>query len=161
MQIKTRLTEADFIKANFALLWKRPFLKVVFGIILAIMIYSIFIQVKYGVPVSFDMVSWPLIALVFFPLSTFIAAKLSYKSNARIKETIEYFFEDDFLEIRGESFSSKLTWPKIYKVSKTRDWLLIWQSRQIANVIPLRDVWEGDILKLKEILNRHDVKNNL
>ncbi len=161
MQIKTRLTESDFVKVNFVLLLKRPGLKIAVGIILLLMIYSAYLQITYEKGVYLDMFIWPLILLIVLPLLTYIGARVNYKSNARIKETIEYQFENDYLVVNGESFTSRLTWQKIYKVTKTKDWLLIWQSRQVANVIPLRDVWEGDMEKLKEILDSHAVKNNL
>ncbi len=161
MQIRTKLTEADFIQVNFVLLWRRPALKISIGIILLVNAYSIYMQIVYGTGLSPDMIIWPAMILLVLPLITFIGAKMNYRSNARIKENIEYIFDNDDLEIKGESFSSRLTWEKIHKVTKTKNWILIWQSRQVANVIPLRDIWEGDITMLKDILNRHQVKNNL
>jgi len=61
----------------------------------------------------------------------------------------------------GESFHSQLTWDKVYKVTETKNWILIWQNRQIANAIPKRDVWDGQIEDLKKILTAHKIKNNL
>lgn len=63
--------------------------------------------------------------------------------------------------MKGESFNSQLSWDKIYKVTKTKNWLLIWQNRQIANPIPIEDIGEEQISDLKKILDRHNVKNNM
>jgi hypothetical protein len=162
MQIKTKLTEVDLIKANFVLLTRKLSTKLYLGILLFVFIYTGVIPAVNGKSVYILSSVAPLvIVVVFISLSTFIGAKISYRSNSRIKEIIEYIFGNDYLEVKGESFSSKLTWEKIYKVTKTKHWLLIWQNRQIANVIPLRDIWKGDITTLKEILNNHGVKNNL
>ncbi|HET6994189.1 MAG TPA: YcxB family protein [Chitinophagaceae bacterium] len=161
MQIKTNLTQRDFINVNFVLMWKKITLKIALGIVLLLMIYSIYMQVSYGKSFHLDTIAWPLLMLAFLSLFTLVGSILNYRSNSRLKETIEYNFGDTYLEVKGDSFSSKLTWDKIYKVTKTKKWLLIWQSRYTANVIPLRDVWEGDITGLKEILDRHHVKNNL
>ena len=76
-------------------------------------------------------------------------------------ETIEYQFYKEYLVVKGESFSTESTWDKIYKVTQTKNWVFIWQSRQAANIIPRRDIWEGDLTHLKEILEGHKVKNNL
>ena len=95
------------------------------------------------------------------PLMTYYAARKNYRTNKRISETIEYQFDKDSLIIKGESFNSQLTWDKFYKVTQTKNWILIWQNRQVANPIPKRDIWEGQLADLKLILNEHKVKNNL
>lgn len=74
---------------------------------------------------------------------------------------MEYHFEDDQLTVKGESFSSQYTWEKVYKVTETKKWIFIWQSRQIANLIKKRDIADVQISILKEILDRNKVKNNL
>ncbi len=161
MQIKTNLTQRDFINVNFVLLWKKRSLRVVFVVMLIATIYSAYWRYSYKKVFPLDSLVWPVILVVFMIGMTLLGAVLNYRSNARIKETIEYNFGDDFLDVKGESFTSHLTWDKIYKVTKTKNWLLVWQSRQTANVIPLKDVWAGDVTKLKEILDNHGVKNNL
>ena len=99
--------------------------------------------------------------LVGLPAITAYMAKRNYQNNQRITETITYNFLEDCLEISGESFTSKLSWDKFYKVTETKNWILIWQSSRMANVLPKRDVWEGEQQQLKELLMRHKVKNNL
>lgn len=99
--------------------------------------------------------------LTVMPLLTYFGAKRNFTANKRISETIEYHFDNDYLSMKGESFNSQLTWDKIYKVTQTKNWLLIWQNSQIANPIPKRDIWEGQISDLKEILDKYKVKNNL
>jgi len=54
-----------------------------------------------------------------------------------------------------------LSWDKFYKVTKTKNWLLIWQNNSSANIIPRKDIWESQIEELKELLQKHRVKNNL
>ena len=95
------------------------------------------------------------------PLMTYLAAKRNFKANRRISEIVQYTFDEQNLTIKGESFNSQYSWDKIHKVSQTKNWLLIWQNRQVANPIPKRDVWDGEMQDLKEILMRHNVKNNL
>ena len=111
--------------------------------------------------VSFSQIITPLIILTVMPLFTYFTAKKNYAANQRISETIEYQFDKDNLLMKGESFNSQLTWDKVYKVTQTKNWILIWQNRQIANPIPKRDVWEEQIENLKKVLQEHKVKNNL
>lgn len=78
-----------------------------------------------------------------------------------MSETIAYNFTDTHLGISGESFNSEMTWNKIYKVTQTKSWLLIWQNRQMANAIPLNLVSAEQLAALKEILTKNNTKNNL
>ena len=88
--------------------------------------------------------------------------KKNYKSNGRISETINYEFDKENIQLIGESFNSTLTWEKIYSVTENKYWILIWQSRQVANVIPKRDFINGDLQTFKSIVNSHrGLKNKL
>jgi hypothetical protein len=97
---------------------------------------------------------FPGLFLLLGPLAEiYFKSKRNYKSDLLIGETIEYQFDNEEIIVTGQSFSSRFSWNKIYKVTETKDWLLIWQNRQMANVIPKRS-FEGDDLKsFKEIVN--------
>lgn len=160
MNIKSKLTERDFIDVNFILLYSRTSMKIVTAIIIFFLFGSLLTAFFLPtMPLSQAIV--PAVMLSAMPLMTYFTAKKNYASNKRISETIEYVFEKDNLLIKGESFNSQLTWDKINKVTQTKNWILIWQSRQNANPISKRDIWEGEIGELKEILTQHNVKNNL
>ena len=104
---------------------------------------------------------FPAIFLALLPFFVFLQAKRNFKTNRRLSEQIEYSFTDDNLIITGESFNGTMTWDKIFKVTKTKRWILIWQSSNSANIIPLKDIWDGDINYLKEILDRRGVANDI
>lgn len=161
MIIKTKLSEKDLINVNFLLLYSKLSIKIFTGIIIVLLALSIVPSLSQSDHSSSTGIITPIVMLIGFPLFQYFASKRLYNSNKRISETIEYQFGQDLLFIKGESFSAEFTWDKIFKVSKTKNWILIWQNKQVANVIPRRDIWEGDITKLKEILQTHHVKNNL
>lgn len=77
-----------------------------------------------------------------------------------MSETIEYGFSNDGFDIKGETFSSQSSWNTVYEVSQTKNWIFVWQSQQVANVIPRQSMWEGDVAELRDILNINKVKNN-
>ncbi|MGJ7033786.1 YcxB family protein [Niabella hirudinis] len=104
---------------------------------------------------------FPVLFLVVLPISVYIRSKRSFKNNHRLCEQIEYVFGDQNLTITGESFNATMTWDKIFKGTKTKRWMLIWQAGDLTSIIPLRSISESDIQTLKEILQKHGVKNNL
>jgi hypothetical protein len=87
------------------------------------------------------------------PVQLYFTAKRNYNSNWRISETIVYEFDNESIQLTGESFNSKLSWNKIFKVTENNDWILIWQNRQVANVVPKRDFKNEDLRIFKDIVN--------
>lgn len=49
----------------------------------------------------------------------------------------------------------------LFKVRKMNNWLLVYRTTRMANVIPLRDISSGQLQQLKEILEEANVRNNL
>lgn len=96
------------------------------------------------------------------PIQVYFTAKRNYKSNGRINETINYDFDSENIQLTGESFNSKLTWDKVYSVTENKDWILIWQNRQVANVVPKRDFKDGELKTFKDFVKSHSgLKNKL
>ncbi|MDA3616345.1 YcxB family protein [Polluticaenibacter yanchengensis] len=160
MIIKSKLTERDFINANFVLLYSKTATKIFTAIISIFLIISIL--TFFLIPNNSYIQVIP-IAVMFsaLPLLTYFTSKKNYSDNQRLSETIEYQFDKDNLLMQGESFNAQLTWDKVYKVTQTKNWILIWQNRQFANPIPKRDIPEEQIKNLKIILNQYRIKNNL
>lgn len=159
--LTTKLSIEDYIKVNYHLVYRKWVIKVITGIGVFMLIL---IAVFYN---SFTQFPWFQLAFGLFltagiPISVYFSAKKNFKSNGRISETINYEFDKESILITGESFNSKLTWGKIYGVTESKDWILIWQSQQIANVIPKRDFKEGALQTFKDIVKSHSgLKNKL
>jgi hypothetical protein len=160
MIIKTKLSEKEFTNASMATLWSRKYSKVflvVFLIFLASNIINSTVSIDSLIPSFLPPI---LIFGAFFFVFRY-SIKKAYQKNYRSSESIEYNFTDSHLIITGESFNSEMTWHKIYKVTKTKNWLLIWHSSQIANAIPLRLVSSEGLITLKDIMLKNNTKNNL
>lgn len=160
MFIKTKFTEKDYINITLLLLFSRPIAKFFVGILIVAILISSIGNISIVRGEYFGLIT-PLVIFTFVPAAFYFSLKRNYKNNSRLHETIEYHFEETKLLIKGESFSSHLTWEKIPKVTLTKEWLLIWHNRQFANAIPRRDVYDGEINDLKNILTKYKIKNNL
>lgn len=152
--VKTNLTQSDFIKVSFHMLYRKFFIRFFTGIWLLSFLISIptLLTSSFGdIGIQFLF----LFILVFgIPVFTYISAKTNYKANKRISETITYEFNDESIMTIGESFNAQLTWDKIYSVTETKTWILIWQNKQVANVIPKRDFAHDDLKSFKEIVRK-------
>ena len=159
--IKTKMTQQDFIGASFALRYRRISTKIITGVAVLYLGYNIYLSVIYPDAAYATLFIAPLIIILIPLILSYLSAIVTYKTSKRLAEDIEYTFSDDYFSIKGESFNSQYSWDKIYKVSQTKSWILIWQNSLIATPIPKRDLQESDIRTLKTMLDFHQVKNNL
>ncbi|HMG83111.1 MAG TPA: YcxB family protein [Ferruginibacter sp.] len=161
MIIESKLSERDFIKATFVLLYSRLFIKITTALFSFFLISGIIAAIFYPTYSTIQELFFLLLILFVRPVLTYITAKRNYNGSGRSGELIIYTFNADYLSIKGESFNSEFSWDKIYKVSQTKNWVFIWQNKTFANAIPKHDIWEEQIDELKAILETHHVKNNL
>ncbi|RYE01894.1 MAG: YcxB family protein [Sphingobacteriales bacterium] len=161
MKITTTLTEKDFIRVTFYMLYSKLLTRLITGIGVLMLLAAIagtVVGVKNGGVFQW---AFAVFMLIGIPLSTYYSARRNYVANTRISETITYGFFPEHLAITGESFQSTLTWHKVHKVSRSKNWILIWQNAQIANVIPARAIQPSELPVLRQLLATNRVPNNL
>ncbi|WP_205502195.1 YcxB family protein [Rufibacter psychrotolerans] len=150
--LTTQLSEQDYIKVNFHFVfrkWKGKFMLVlgIFSLMSVLFLY-----------LTDALTEVPWIGLIFglyltvgFPVQLYFAAKKAFKTHQRVSETIVYAFEPDRIRITGESFQSTFTWDKVYSLTETKDWVLIWTTPQVANVVPKRDFSPAQLRGFKQL----------
>jgi hypothetical protein len=159
MIIKTKLTRQDFINTNFIVLYSKPAIRLFTVVVSLAFIFSTLSAMLSG-RISLVEIVLPLIMLCILPLIIYFNAGRVYASS-RMSQAIEYTFDDNYFTLKGETFNGHMSWDKIYKVTKTRNWLLIWQNKYIASPIPKRDSTDEEMKVIKEILKKNKVRNNL
>ena len=161
INLTTKLSIEDYIKVNYHLFYQKLSNKIMTGIGLFMLLMMV-ISFRTFAEFPWFLLIFGLFLILGLPVQIYFTAKKNYKSNGRISETINYEFDKENIQLLGESFNSTLTWEKIYSVTENKDWILIWQSRQVANVIPKRDFINGDLQTFKSIVNSHrGLKNKL
>ena len=155
IKVTTKLAFEDFRKVNFYFLYRKTGTKIALAIG-TILLLIIGFSYTTGTPLfnQFPVIPFALalVMTIFPPYSVFRTARKNYDSNKMINERIEYEFDKDQISISGESFHSKISWDKIYELSTTKSWFLIWQTRQVANVIPRRDISDNQIETIKGLV---------
>lgn len=160
MTIKTKLTEKAYINACFATIVARPFIRYFLSIVSIILLINVISTIARGSTLLSTLLP-PIIIFVIYLSFIYFSVKSAYSTNTRISENIEYTFLQNDLLIVGESFKTELSWNKIYRVTKSKYWLLIWQTGHTANAIPKKNLLEEELIRLKVILADNRVKNNL
>lgn len=160
MIITTKLTQKDFINISFFLFFRK--LTIIFFMSLMVVWFVVYtiLNISANKGSYYDFIPMT-VGLSILPLMTYLSAKRNFKANPRISETIEYHIKPSLLTLKGESFTTDYTWNQLYNVNQTRNWIIVWQTRQVANFIPKRDLSTTQIAELKKILDKHLVRNSL
>jgi len=94
---------------------------------------------------------------MILPISIYWSAKRSFSTNKRLQEKIIYEFTNENIIIKGETFNSELNWSKTYRIMELNNWILIYQSRLTANVIPKKS-FDSQLATFKEIIRSNNIK---
>ncbi len=164
MKIKTKLTFKEYLGLMFTLTYRNGWILfiAVIGILDLLFVCLYFI----GLPIFKEPPVMPIILGLSFtfllPVSIFLSAKKNFYSNARLQEEVEYEFYWNKMKTKGSSFNSEIEWKKSYKIVELKKWFLIYQSRQVANLIPKRSLDGSQLSELRNIFrNLVDVKVKL
>jgi hypothetical protein len=95
--------------------------------------------------------------ILIYPIITYINSKKMFSSSVRLQEEITYEFTNDKIKITGETFNSEMDWAKTYKVLELKEWILIYQNKMIANVIP-KELFGDNLQEFKVKVQNNNIK---
>lgn len=169
MTIKTKLKFDKYLKLMFILTYRKPSIIILtsIGVLMLISASMTLFGVvdsyyKEGVspkpPIAEIIIGFMFI--IIFPLMTYLNARKMFSSSGRLQEEITYEFSDDRIKITGETFKSEMDWTKTYKVLELNDWILIYQNRIVANVIP-KELFGDNLNEFKAMIKSKNIKSKL
>ncbi len=138
--IESKLSLEDYRKVNLQLIYKRwsvifmtvlGFIMLFFTILILIILPDTTITIACIAVVG-------MIYILLYPVLTYFSSKSNYASQKRIGEAVTYTFDDETIRSKGESFESTFTWDKVYRISQTKQFLLLWESKVTAHIVPLK-----------------------
>jgi hypothetical protein len=160
MKAEVNLDFKTYLKLNYQLTYKKPLIIIIyiFGTLMFIGSVAYFIGLRFpGIEPPYFHLLFSIGILVSFPLIIYRASKRNYYSNARLQEKIIYEFSDDRIYINGESFSADMDWEKIHSVEILKKWILIYQSKVTAHILP-KSTFGNELGDFYKILQKNAVK---
>jgi hypothetical protein len=152
--ITTKLTFEDFKKVNLYLFYKSNRIRVITGICIFALISSLIIFSLNIIP--FDNSSYTqfavMLGIIVIPyFGIIIISKRNYNSNKIHRECVLYEFDHDAIFMTGESFKAELSMSTLFDLVETKNFFLVFQNPQFANVIPRRDITKDQIKHIKKM----------
>ncbi len=156
IQFTVNLEEKDVIDLMFYIARTRKNSIVLAIACLLAFLLLLFYLVEYsvaGIVNNMPLVIALVFCLIWVPVRYYIAGKSSFKRNQRLHETHHYEIDQNSIHIKGDSFESTFTWDKTAGVSENKNSFFIWQQKNIANIVPKRNLTVSDIDFLRQMAN--------
>lgn len=164
IKIKAKVEESDYIKLIYYLSYSRP-VSIISTIIMVAVVLVFSFSPSYSTQSNHHLWVIGLAFVVVKPVGIYFMAKKNYDSNKMLSEEMEYEFNENSMSVQGETFSSTVNWENCHKVTETKSWFILYQSRSTANFIP-KDSFEDNIEQFKGLLRskselfKVNLKNN-
>lgn len=159
MTVKTHITFKDFLNFNI----KNSFPRIIIFSLIILAIFGLnFSNAEYNTKEIFKSASiWFAAVFVFIIIRTYFRLKNAFYSNNKIQEEIIYTFTDEKVQTKGETFDGDFTWNTVLRVKETKDWFLVYQSKTTMNMIPKKYFSPSEIIELRNIIEKNNVKAKL
>lgn len=159
MTIKTHITFKDFLNFNI----KNSFPRIIIFSLIILAIFGLnFSNAEYNTKEIFKSASiWFAAVFAFIIIRSYFRLKNAFYSNKKIQEEIIYTFTDEKVQTKGETFDGDFTWNTVHRVKENKDWFLIYQSKTTMNMIPKKYFSQSEIIELRNIIEKNNVKAKL
>lgn len=133
MQLQSQITREDYSKLMTAHLLKKPSMIII--VILGIASLIFYLQnPELGVFYLFLGIGF-----IGIPALTYFAMGQSYQRNKHFNEKLELLFDDDNLELIGQTFRSKFNWTQITRVKESAKYFSLHQGQVLLTLINKED----------------------
>lgn len=159
MTVKTHITFKDFLNFNI----KNSFPRIIIFSLIILAIFGLnFSNAEYNTKEIFKSASiWFAAVFVFIIIRSYFRLKNAFYSNKKIQEEIVYTFTEEKVQTKGETFDGDFTWNTVHRVKETKEWFLIYQSKTTMNMIPKKYFSPSEIIELRSIIEKNNVKAKL
>lgn len=154
MLIKTKITFKEYVKLLYGLIYKKPIMKLLVAFAFLMLIWIIIAQfdiLSIPKPTFYQYITLSLISVVQ-PIVIYSSIWTNYYSSNHLKEKLAIEFDHTTIQVTGDSFFTKLTWEKTYKVVEVEKWFLIYQNNFSAIIIPKKSFTNEQLEKFKQLL---------
>lgn len=170
IEVKAKLSFEEYLRLNFSLLLRS---KIVWlSIFLATMLVIMLLEKRLtdGRWADSEVKLALLFSLTVFlflvlPILTYLRTKSYFEKNPLLSELTTFYFESERIEVVTSESHTTLTWRRIYKIREFKHYLLIYQNRHIAYVVPKKSfATPAEMEEVKEMIRTkthlgHKLKN--
>jgi len=156
IKIESKIDVKEYIRLVFILTYRRRIIRILILLGFILLLWGILslcnIWYSYGI-LTYAQLFLAVFILGFLPFVFYHRAIRNYNSNERLKEIITYVFSEKQIIIRGESFHVEMDWEKTFKIEEIKNWFLIFQNINSANIIPKRCFNDESLINFRNLIH--------
>ncbi|MFM2291398.1 MAG: hypothetical protein RIS29_1211 [Bacteroidota bacterium] len=157
ISVNTQLTQQQYINVLYLLNYRRFAAYTSHMVGLMFMLSSVALFATTGETMFSTFIIGGLVFLLN-PALVYLNGVKSFKlPNNRVTEPLTFTFTPEQFSIKGETFVTEMTWNKLYKVVETKNWLLIYQNKGMANVLP-KSAISAELPEIRRIIGLTGIK---
>ena len=154
--IESEITRDEYIRLLFLITYRKPPVIIItlLGLIMTLLpiLYFINIYTAIDAPPYIPLISGVLITIVF-PLSIYFMAKRNFGSDDLLRQRVRYTFTPDKIFLKGTTFDVNISWDKIHKVRKLKEWLLFYRDKARVDIMIRNTFSKDEQLEFDRIVN--------
>jgi hypothetical protein len=146
MTIDTKLDFKKYLGLMYIMTYRKPMMIffTLLGLILVFfpLLYFLGCNIPYDKPPYFQLL-FGIFIVSLLPVSVYLGAKKNFSSLGKLQERIIYVFTEENMRMTGETFDFELEWTKVRRILEMRKWILIYQSKTTAFILPKESFGEN------------------
>ena len=154
--LTTKMTQREFVKFQFALVYRKWW-----GILYTLIGFAnLIIAIINYIHMQRDDMSMLLplvvgiILLIVYPLFLWMGAVRQYTSNKLLGKEKVYEFENNIMRVKLEGNQGTVDLNTYYKIKEFKDLFLLYQSTRVAIYLPKKDMTSSQIEELRGIFKK-------
>jgi|GEM_PF-1132315 len=156
LKVSVKLTEADFLKFSLQRFYQSLLGRIItiFGLILLVGPVILFLIKPELVDGKFPFPQFALgiVFTLIIPLLIFRASKKAYYGNTQLSEETQYTFDNEGINLNGQTFSLHLKWNRIVEVVENADFFLLYITKQSCHILPKAQLSEKQESDIREVV---------
>lgn len=154
MIINTEITFAEYRNLLFGLTYRKPLMKIVLGIALAMIVWISGYYLKFlpvPEPKIYQYITLGLITVVQ-PCAIYWTIKQNFQSSTHLGQETKIDLTEEKIKLHGECIYMEIEWKSIFKVVEIKSSFLVYQNSLSAIIIPKKDFPGLEHEELRNIL---------
>ena len=147
----------DYRNTSLEVYFKQRWFTSVFILLFMIMLLT-FENIDFAITLIIAM--WAGILLAF-PLLVIRSAKKLYKQNKTFQEKLTYHLDNEKITIVGETVNTTFNWSRLFKITETRTFFLLYQDSLIADFLDKKMFTEEEIIEFRKFVNSLNIRKEL
>ena len=157
LNLSGQISYKDYRNTTLEVYFKSTVVKILLFTVITIIIIFIRFYIAFE-----DVSPFPMLVIVgvacFMPI---YQAKKIYRENKIFHEKLTYHLDNEKFTITGETVNSTQNWSRLFKITETRTFFLLYHDSIIANWLDKKMFSDEEIIEFRKFVNSLDVKKEL